>query len=302
MLMQQSHLIGKFFSLSTQQHRRATQSARFVCIVGITSVWILQLCLKISSIGHNNLALWPLTSRANRFILASKSIYAPTKPNTVGGEWKEVKGGGVADAMGTNKTEMEILRTVPDSLAFTCDRDFSLFAPPFRENLCICLSFPPSVKVSTPCITVFHCFWKHGWTHPSGNLYLEEWRGCKTGIMAIVEWEGRILNIYRRWQPLPHRSSLSLPSPSSNQTPTLSHHPHFLLRLSGFNRLFRGWHSRTCHRSVPIRQGSGWPSQISMMLIPMLCWRKQRASYDKHLSSITIAFFVLSLLPGRQSV
>lgn len=290
--------------------------------VGITTVWIVHLWLKISSIGHNNLALWPLTSRANRFILASKSIYAPKKQNfgqgicvtktftldrdektnTVGGEWKEVKGGGVADAMGTNKTEMEILRTVPDSLAFTCDRDFSLFAPPFRENLCICLSFPPSVKVSTPCITVFHCFWKHSWTHPSGNLYLEEWWGCKTEIMAIVEWEGRILNIYRRWQPLLHRSSLSLPSPSSNQTPTLSHHPHFLLCLSGFNRLFRGWHSRTCHRSAPIRQGSGWPSQISMMLIPMLCWGKQRASYDKHLSSITIAFFFLSLLPGRQSV
>lgn len=78
-------------------------------------------------------------------------------------ERKRRKEGWQTEWGGTRRRRREIeddMKPIPDSLAFTCDKAFSLFSPPFLANLYICLSFPPSVKVSTQCTAVF-CLWKH---------------------------------------------------------------------------------------------------------------------------------------------
>lgn len=108
------------------------------------------------------------------------------------------------------------MRTVkdlsPDSLAVTPDRA----SPPSLANLYICLSFPPSVKVSTQRIAVV-CLWRRRSAHPSGIFicWSDEERA------ASLKLTGRILNICNRifslcfchHPPLIKHSPLYIPPP-----------------------------------------------------------------------------------------
>lgn len=60
---------------------------------------------------------------------------------------------------------------------------FPLFASLFLTNLYICLSFSPSVKVSTQSLAVM-CLRRRSWMHPSASLYLRRRRAEGGGRKA----------------------------------------------------------------------------------------------------------------------
>lgn len=130
-------------------------------------------------------------------------------------------------------------RLSPESLAFTPDQA----SPPSLANLYICLSFPPSVKVSTQHIAVI-CLWRHRSTHPSGIFIW--WNDEERA--ASLKLTGRILNICRCIFSLCvcHHPPLIKHSPL---TPPHHHHPIFFC-LNGFNWLFRDRHSGVIDRSL----------------------------------------------------
>lgn len=193
--------------------------------------------------------------------------------------------------------------THPRRLGFRMWCGFShCFPPPFLANLCICLSFPPSVKVSTQCIAVV-CLWKHSLNASvreslSRGMMMRESRKK----MAIVKLTHRILNIYWLRQ---HLFFLFLSSSSSNQTPTPSHQPTIFssvsMALIGYSetgavgrvidlrpscKVAVGLHR--CFRSSAEETESQHP-QTSGGLLCQVEWLTK--------SSITVPFLLL-LLPG----
>lgn len=168
------------------------------------------------------------------------------------------------------------MKPIPDGLAFTCDKAFSLFSPLFLANLYICFSFPPSVKVSTQCTAVF-CLWKHSWMHPSGNLYLEEWWGQK------AEWSDKnikhlptIANNCCIFPPFISHHPLLIKHPLLHITPIFS---SISMALIGYSKSGR---ARRANRFAPIKPSSGW-SFANLDDVFKALLRKQRANTDKHL-------------------